>query len=341
MSDLKIDNITDRSGSSGPVITGICTATGTGTFAVPSGPTEYRGGRGRMIIAGGSVGVTMNYLEIATTGNASDFGDLYLYYLQVTAASSSTRGVISGGSGPTSPTGTTTINYTTISSQGGVADFGNLNCGKRTSQAPMSDGVRGLFAGGYGTGLTPTNTNNIEMVTIASTGDSTDWGEFGYQWGTAAGGFASPTRGIVWGGDPETNNIEYVTIATRGEGGKTFGDLITATKRSVGASNSTRGVMFGGRSPGSTYVNTIEYITIATLGNASNFGDLTAVTAESAAASSSTRAINAGGENGSAAVNIITYVTIATTGNAVEFGDLTAATGNLPGGCSDVHGGLG
>ena len=42
MSDLKIDNITDRSGSSGPVITGICTATGTGTFAVPSGPTEYR-----------------------------------------------------------------------------------------------------------------------------------------------------------------------------------------------------------------------------------------------------------------------------------------------------------
>ena len=341
MADFNINHITGKQGQQGTVLAGVTTMSSIGAMRIPSGPTEQRGGRGRMIIAGGSAGVTMNYLTIASTGNASDFGDLYLYYLQVTAASSSTRGVISGGSGPTAPTGTTSISYTTISSQGGVADFGNLNCGKRTSQAPMSDGVRGLFAGGYGTGLTPTNTNNIDMVTIASTGDSTDWGDFGYQWGTAAGGFASPTRGIVWGGDPETNNIEYVTIATQGEGGKNFGDLITATKRSVGASNSTRGVMFGGRSPGSTYVNTIEYITIATLGNASNFGDLTAVTAESAAASSSTRAINAGGENGSAAVNIIAYVTIASTGNASDFGDLTAATGNLPGGCSDVHGGLG
>ena len=97
---------------------------------------------------------------------------------------------------------------------------------------------------------------------------------------------------------------------------------------------------FGGRSPGSTYVNSIEYITIATLGNALNFGDLTAVTAESAAMASSTRAINAGGENGSASVNIINYVTIASTGNATDFGDLLVVLGNIPGGCSDVHGGL-
>ncbi len=339
MSDLKINNITDRTGDSGPVIAGVSTVTSTGSFTVPVGPQAYRGGRGRMIIAGGS-GVTMNYLTIATTGNASDFGDLNLYYAQVTALASSTRGVISGGSGPTAPSGTTSISYTTISSQGGVADFGTLTCGTRTSQAPMSDGVRGLFAGGYNSG-TNASTNNIEMVTIASTGDTTDWGDFGYKWGTAAGGFASPTRGIVFGGDPETNTIEYVTIATQGEGGKNFGDLITATKRATGASNSTRGVTFGGRSPGSTYVNTIEYITIATLGNASNFGDLTAVTAESAPGSSSTRAISAGGENGSAAVNIIQYVTIATTGNATDFGDLTALAGNLPGGCTDVHGGLG
>ena len=340
MSDFRIDKITNRDGSAGTQIAGISTFSGTSGMQLPVGPIEYRGGRGRMIIAGGS-GVTMNYLTIASTGNASDFGDLYLYYAQVTALASSTRGVISGGSGPTAPTGTTSISYTTISSQGGVADFGTLTCGKRTAQAPMSDGVRGLFAGGYGGGAPLNYTNNIEMVTIASTGDTTDWGDFGYQWGTAAGGFASPTRGIVFGGSPETNTIEYVTIATQGEGGKNFGDLITATKRAAGASNSTRGVTFGGRSPGSTYVNTIEYITIATLGNASNFGDLTAVTAESAAASSPTRAISAGGENGSAAVNIIAYVTITSTGNATDFGDLTVTAGNIPGGCSDVHGGIG
>ena len=338
MSDFRIDKIANRDGSAGTQIAGISTFSGTSGMQLPVGSTEYRGGRGRMIIAGGS-GVTMNYITIATTGNASDFGDLNLYYAQVSAAASSTRGVISGGAGSPAPTGTTSISYTTISSQGGVAEFGSLTCGKRIGQASMSDGIRGLFAGGYGGGAPLNITNNIEMVTIASTGDTTDWGDFGYRLANR-GGFASPTRGVVFGGDPETNTIEYVTIATRGDG-KNFGDLITATKRAPGASNSTRGVTFGGRSPGSTYVNSIEYITIATLGNALNFGDLTAVTAESAAASSPTRAISAGGENGSAAVNIIAYVTITSTGNATDFGDLTVTAGNIPGGCSDVHGGLG
>ena len=179
MADFNVNHITGKQGQQGTVLAGITTVSSTGAMRFPSGPTEHRGGRGRMIIAGGS-GVTMNYLTIATTGNASDFGDLNLTYAQVTTLSSSTRGVISGGSGPTAPTGTSKIDYTTISSKGGVVNFGTLGCGNRTSQAPMSDGVRGLFAGGYTPGVV--NTNNIEMVMIASTGDSTDWGNFGYSW---------------------------------------------------------------------------------------------------------------------------------------------------------------
>ena len=35
MSDLRINNITDRIGGSGPVIAGICTVTSTGAFTVP------------------------------------------------------------------------------------------------------------------------------------------------------------------------------------------------------------------------------------------------------------------------------------------------------------------
>ena len=50
MSDIKINNITDRTGDSGPIFAGISTVS-TDTFMVmPSGPTEYRGGRGRGII---------------------------------------------------------------------------------------------------------------------------------------------------------------------------------------------------------------------------------------------------------------------------------------------------
>ena len=77
MSDLKINNITDRTGSCGPVIAGVSTVSTTGSFVVPVGPTEFRGGRGRGITAGGYPSInTINMIEIATTGNATDFGNL-------------------------------------------------------------------------------------------------------------------------------------------------------------------------------------------------------------------------------------------------------------------------
>ena len=44
MSDLNINNITDRTGSCGPVIAGVSTVSSTGAFVVPVGPTEMRGG---------------------------------------------------------------------------------------------------------------------------------------------------------------------------------------------------------------------------------------------------------------------------------------------------------
>ena len=74
MSDLNINNITDRTGDSGPVIAGVSTVTSTGAFTVPVGPTEYRGGRGRAVWTGGNnpFNATQDYVEIATLGNAAD-----------------------------------------------------------------------------------------------------------------------------------------------------------------------------------------------------------------------------------------------------------------------------
>ena len=54
MSDLKINNITDSTGNRGPQICGVSTVSTTGAFVVPVGATEYRGGRGRGIVAGGT-----------------------------------------------------------------------------------------------------------------------------------------------------------------------------------------------------------------------------------------------------------------------------------------------
>ena len=90
-------------------------------------------------------------------------------------------------------------------------------------------------------------------------------------------------------------------------------------KNAVSAS-SARGLFGGGNTP--TKVNTIEYITISTTGNGTDFGDLTNTPAQSGGAASNTRGIVAGGYDGSARTNVINYLTVATTGNAQNFGDL-------------------
>ena len=102
-------------------------------------------------------------------------------------------------------------------------------------------------------------------------------------------------------------------------------------------SSSTRGIMAGGEAP--SRVNTITFITLATLGNPQDFGDLTAVRNDHDAVSSSTRGFIVAGANPSK-TNSIEFVTIASTGNGQEFGDLTQAR-SQPLAFSDVHGGLG
>ena len=86
------------------------------------------------------------------------------------------------------------------------------------------------------------------------------------------------------------------------------------------------GVFGSGYAPGA--VNTIDYITIATPGNATDFGDLTVGRYGLVATSDGSRGVFGGGfEQGAAAIyhNTIDYITISTPGNATDFGDLTEA----------------
>ena len=74
MSDLKINNITDRTGGSGPVIAGVSTVSTTGAFVVPVGPTEMRGGRGRGVFGGGNTLPAMsNSIEYITIAGVPTF----------------------------------------------------------------------------------------------------------------------------------------------------------------------------------------------------------------------------------------------------------------------------
>ena len=103
-------------------------------------------------------------------------------------------------------------------------------------------------------------------------------------------------------------------------------------------SNSIRG-LFNGNSPGSASED-IQAITIASEGNAFDFGDMTAAKRYAATPTSSTRAVFAGGYQSPNDINIIDSVEIATTGNAVDFGDMLMKSLGLST-ISDSHGGLG
>ena len=100
--------------------------------------------------------------------------------------------------------------------------------------------------------------------------------------------------------------------------------------------NTTRAVAFGGDNSPTPALNNIDYVTIATQGNASDFGDLTSAKTGVSGTNSATRGLMFGGGGSD-----IDYVTIASLGNALDFGDMTEAKYGLSGATSDCHGGLG
>ena len=337
MSELRINNITDRVGSSGPNFVGVSTVTSTSHMVMPSGPTEMRGGRGRGVFAGAANPSTQNvmdFVEIATTGNATDFGDLATIWYNIGGCASATRGIWFPGYDQS--TAISTIFYVIISSQGGVNDFGDALDTSRNHSGACSDSTRGVRAEGYNAALS-TRTNTLEFITIASTGDSSEFGDLNRVVSDMAGSFASPTRGFFGGGKPETNIIDFITIQSKGNA-IDFGDLIDGTRaEGSGSANSTRGLFFGGSGPGSS--DTIQFITMATLGNATDFGNLSNGAEAGGACASSTRGLYGGGATPTK-INNIEFVTIASAGNATDFGDRTV-TGFGVGACSDVHGGIG
>jgi hypothetical protein len=203
-----------------------------------------------------------------------------------------------------------------------------------------------LFAGGYSYDGSVFYLNVIDYVTIATLGNAADFGDLTVGRYTVAGA-SSTTRALFAGGyfydgfDNFFNVIDYVTIATLGNA-TDFGDLTNNVCSAAGASSTTRALFAGGYNEGDGYsdifFNVIDYVTIATLGNAADFGDLTVSRDTEAGASSKIRAIFAGGYDLNF-LNVIDYVTIATLGNAADFGDLTVGRDGVAG-ASDSHGGL-
>ena len=122
----------------------------------------------------------MDYVTTASTGDATDFGDLEETTQNVAALSSPTRMVMGGGN---TPSNINTIQYITISSTGDTTDFGDLTVGRATYGGRGSNQTRGVFSGGY----SGSDSNVMDYITIGSTGNATDFGDLITQRRGAAG----------------------------------------------------------------------------------------------------------------------------------------------------------
>ena len=289
----------------------------------------------RGIIVGGythpSATDRIDYINIASTGNAIDFGNLTGNAGQSGAVASTTRGVRIGGE---SPSNVDVIDFITMASTGNATDFGDcINSGRSDSCA--SNATRGLK-------LANITNNQIEYITISSSGvNAQDFGDNSTARAQTAA-LASPTRAVSIGGyttpgGAYTNTIDYVTITTLGDS-IDFGDDVGTRAGGRGFSNAIRGVFGGGFNP-TPYASDINYLTIASKGNAVSFGSLSAGSRYGSAECSSTRGIFNIGDIGPATSNIIEFIQISTQGDAVDFGDATAS-GYQGAGLSNGHGGL-
>ena len=244
--------------------------------------TSMRGaalsGNTRALHAGGttpSYTSTINYNTIASEGDSISFGDLSGGRLGHTGYSSSTRGIWASGY---LSADTNIIEYVEIMTLGDAVDFGDA-----TNKSHMANGFSSPTRGVWHLGdiVAPTNYGAvINFVTIASKGNATTFGSLSNE-GRDMSSCSNSVRGIFAGGrgsTPAYKDITYVTIASEGNS-TNFGDLTVARwMAGQGASSNTRGIFMSGITGDgpsySDFTNAIDFITIASTGNAQDFGDV-------------------------------------------------------------------
>jgi len=322
-----VENISINSGESGTLSGEIVIGTGL-TMSVGTGATTGQGSIKSLKV---SNTFTPPIGDTSERPSAPQPGTLYYnkdfktieywdgnFWRQVDNTTRMGRGVMGGRY--SSPTSRSTIGYITIATRGNEQDFGDLT---EDTQYPAngatSSSTRGLTMGGSG----PAYKDVISYVTIASKGNAIDFGNLTDARHYGAG-MSSSTRAIVAGGydgSADVNVIDYVEISTIGNA-VDFGDTNAARRNGPGCASPTRGVFGGGLAPGAT--SDIQFLTIASKGNSTRFGELTMAAQGFSCGSNSVRGIFNGASIDPDADRTIQYITIASEGNALEFGEMTA-----------------
>ena len=311
-------------------------------------PENETGGT-RGVWAGGSteppgqVFDIMDFTNIETTGNLVDFGDLPSSRQEshMGTVASKVRGFLCGGDGAVN-----NIFSWVHASTGSASDYADLNLNAKQGFG-LSNHIRGIIGAGY---VSPSYQNSISYFVMASQATAVDYGDFTPATGNdkhyAGGGMCDGTRGVIVRGYDGSNykeTLEYINVMSTGSPSD-FGDLssIHNTYTSTNA-NGVRGIVAGGYQPSpSNFYNTIQFITIQTLGNSQDFGDLTTTRSFMQGCNSRTRCVWSGGINTAPVAtgkNVVDYIQMMSTGNAVDFGDSTQGR-RQSSAASNGHGGL-
>ena len=212
----------------------------------------------------------VEYITMASEGNAIDFGSDNSGGWGSQGASDSVRALSAGGGYPAA---TTDIDMFIFSTVGSHVDYADITATRSRGDRAACSPVRAVFTGGYG----PIHGIYDTKIT-ASSGNTTEFGEMVYG-NRLAGCVSDHTRGVVTGAYDDNSssygsNSESLTIASAGVA-VNFGDMVMkkcGTRAST--QNMVRGLFCGG-STAPTATNSIDMITIQTSGNATDFGDLT------------------------------------------------------------------
>jgi hypothetical protein len=155
-------------------------------------PPKYFGGRG--VWMGGYITTanddTIDYVTIASLGDAVDFGDVTVAGERVgQGLSNGTRGVCGVW------WSTDIMEYITFATTGNATNFGDLTLARAPSG--VSNGTRGCFGGGLSGGAPQ---DEIDYITIATTGNAVDFGDLTDE-RSVTGSLSNETRGLWCGGD--------------------------------------------------------------------------------------------------------------------------------------------
>ena len=250
---------------------------------------------------------------------------------QVDNTTRSGRAITGGGLSPGN-TPHSTVDLITIPTLGNSVNFGELHTA-RSQHGACSSSTRGLFLGGGSPAI-----DAIEYYTLASSGNGIDFGNLTSTGRRYTSSFSSSTRGFSAGGkdDPAvTNEIDYVEISTIGDA-LDFGDLTVAALYWSGLSSPTRGFTLVADDPAA---QTINMVTMASKGNAVDFGNQSKTGGYQAAAANSVRGLWAGGYSSAPRQSVgrsssIEAITMASQGTTQYFGDLSSITSQYGDGSS-------